>query len=71
MLILSRKRDEKIVILREGRSPTERSEGDPKPLATVMIADIRGNKVRLGITAPGLIVHREEVWQAKLKEIKP
>jgi len=31
----------------------------------IMIVDVRGDKVRLGITAPKTIgVHRKEVWQA-------
>jgi len=47
MLVLSRKRNERIVI------------GD---LVTVTVVAIRGDKVRLGIDAPKKIpVHREEV----------
>lgn len=49
MLVLSRKVDEAIRI------------GD----VVVMVVDVRGNKVRLGIEAPREIdVHREEVYQA-------
>ena len=50
MLVLSRRKDESIMI------------GDD---VEVMIADIRGDKVRLGITAPKSIpVHRREVYNA-------
>ena len=50
MLVLSRKRDESIMI------------GDD---VEVIIVDIRGHKVRLGITAPVEIpVHRKEVYEA-------
>lgn len=48
MLVLSRKRNESIVINDE---------------ITVVIAEIRGDKVRLGIMAPKTVpVHRSEVW---------
>ena len=54
MLVLSRGRDESIVI------------GDN---VVVTIVDIRGDKVRLGIEAPGEIpVHRQEVYQAIQRE---
>lgn len=54
MLVLSRQKDEKIVI------------GDE---IEVMIVDIRGDKVRLGISAPPQIsVHRREVWDAIQRE---
>jgi carbon storage regulator len=47
MLVLSRKKDEKVVI------------GDS---ITLMVIEIRGDKVRLGIEAPRDVpVHREEV----------
>jgi carbon storage regulator len=50
MLVLSRRKDEKIVI------------GDN---ITVMVVELRRDKVRLGIEAPPEItVHREEVYQA-------
>ena len=50
MLVLSRKKNETIVI-------------DDK--ITVMVVEIRGDKVRLGIQAPKEIsVHRQEVWVA-------
>lgn len=50
MLVLSRQRDETIMI------------GDD---IEITVVDIRGDKVRLGITAPTRIaVHRKEVYQA-------
>ena len=54
MLVLSRQRDETIMI------------GDD---VQVTIVDIRGEKVRLGITAPPHIpVHRKEVYEAIQRE---
>ena len=54
MLVLSRQKDESIVI------------GDD---VEITIVDIRGNKVRLGITAPKDIpVHRREVYEAIQRE---
>jgi len=54
MLVLSREKDESIMI------------GDE---VEVVIVDIRGNKVRLGITAPKSIpVHRREIYDAIQKE---
>ena len=54
MLVLSRKRDESIII------------GDN---IVVTVVDIRGDKVRLGIQAPTEIpVHRQEVYEAIQKE---
>ena len=54
MLVLSRQRDESIMI------------GDD---VVVSIVDIRGDKVRLGIKAPTEIpVHRQEVYEAIKKE---
>jgi carbon storage regulator len=50
MLVLSRQRDETIMI------------GDE---IEITVVDIRGDKVRLGITAPSRIaVHRKEVYEA-------
>ena len=54
MLVLSRHRDESIMI------------GDD---VVVTIVDIRGDKVRLGIDAPSDIpVHRQEVYDAIQRE---
>ena len=54
MLVLSRLRDETIVI------------GDN---IRITVVDIRGDKVRLGITAPKEIaVHRKEVYEAIKRE---
>ena len=56
MLVLSRKKDEKIVI------------GDQ---ITLMVIDIREDKVRLGIEAPkDVAVHRQEVYEAIQKEME-
>jgi carbon storage regulator len=63
MLVLSRHRDESIII------------GDD---IVVTIVDIRGDKVRLGINAPqDVTVHRQEVYEAiqrenrKSSEVRP
>jgi len=54
MLVLSRKKDEKIII------------GDS---ITLMVIEIRGDKVRLGIDAPkDVSVHRQEVYDAIKRE---
>lgn len=54
MLVLSRQRDETIMI------------GDD---IEITVVDIRGDKVRLGITAPSEIpVHRKEVYEAIKRE---
>lgn len=56
MLVLSRQVDETIMI------------GDD---IEVTVVDIRGDKVRLGITAPKAIaVHRKEVYEAIKRENK-
>ena len=54
MLVLSRQRDESIMI------------GDK---VVITIVDIRGDKVRLGIEAPQEVpVHRQEVYEAIKRE---
>ena len=54
MLVLSRKKNEKIII------------GDN---ITIMVIEIRGDKVRLGIEAPREVtVHRQEVYEAIQRE---
>ena len=54
MLVLSRQRDESIII------------GDN---IIITVVDIRGDKVRLGIQAPTEIsVHRQEVYEAIQRE---
>ena len=54
MLVLSRKKDEKIVI------------GDN---ISIMVVEIRGDKVRLGIDAPrDVSVHRREVYDAIIRK---
>tara|TARA_B100000676_G_scaffold180268_1_gene176973 strand:- start:313 stop:507 length:195 start_codon:yes stop_codon:yes gene_type:complete len=55
MLVLSRHRDESIMI---GES------------IEVRIVDVRGDKVRIGINAPKDVpVHRQEIFQAILDEV--
>ncbi|MGQ9604807.1 MAG: carbon storage regulator CsrA [Thermogutta sp.] len=50
MLVLARKKNESIVI---------------NDQITIVVVDIRGDKVRLGITAPKEVpVHRREVFEA-------
>ena len=54
MLVLSRKKNESIVINND---------------ITVTVVEIRGDKVRLGINAPTEIpVHRQEVYEAIQRE---
>ena len=54
MLVLSRKKDESIII------------GDG---IRITIVEIRGDKVRLGVEAPAEVsVHRKEVWDALQRE---
>lgn len=56
MLVLCRKKDEKIII------------GDN---ITLMVIEIREDKVRIGIDAPkDVSVHREEVYKAIQRERK-
>ena len=50
MLVLSRRTGEKVVVPHHGLE--------------IRVLEIRGNKVRLGITAPrDLEVYREEIWE--------
>jgi carbon storage regulator len=54
MLVLSRKKDQKIII------------GDN---IVLMVIEIRGDKVRLGVDAPREVtVHRQEVYDAIKRE---
>jgi len=56
MLVLSRKKNERIMI------------GDD---IILMIVEIRGDKIKIGIEAPASVaVDREEVREAKLREPK-
>ena len=49
MLVLSRQKDESIMV------------GDD---VEIMIVDVKGDKVRLGIRAPrSIAVHRKEIWE--------
>lgn len=57
MLVLSRKRDETLMI------------GDD---IKIMVVDIRGDKVWIGIEAPRAVaVHRQEIYDAIQKERSP
>lgn len=57
MLVLSRKRDESIIIEVDGR------------LITVLVSSIAGDKVRIGIGADkDIAIHREEVYHAIQRE---
>ena len=57
MLVLSRQKDESIVI------------GDGEDKVIITIVDVRGDKVRLGIVAPRSIpVHRKEIYEAIQRE---
>lgn len=54
MLVLSRKKDETIVI---------------NDNIKIMVVEVRGDKVRLGIDAPrDVTVHREEIYNAIKRE---
>jgi len=54
MLVLSRRKDESIIVGED---------------VEITIVDVRGNKVRLGITAPRSIsVHRKELYEAIHRE---
>ncbi len=56
MLVLSRQKDESIMI------------GDE---VEITIVDVRGDKVRLGINAPrSIAVHRKEIYEAIQREKK-
>lgn len=56
MLVLSRKKNESIVI-----------DGNIR----IVVVDVQGDKVRLGIEAPLSVgVHRSEVWEAIQKQNK-
>lgn len=58
MLILSRRRDEKVII--------ECPNGD---MLEVMVVDIRGDKVRLGFAADEKYqIHRKEIWDEIVKD---
>lgn len=60
MLVLSRKKDERVVI---GTGPTT---------VTVKVVEVRGDKVRLGFEAAKEVpIDREEVYEAKQREAEP
>lgn len=54
MLVLTRKLDQPIMI---------GDPADPKNVIEIMVVEIRGDQVRIGINAPrDVTVHRKEVW---------
>lgn len=60
MLVLSRHKHESVVL-----------GGGEQGLANIMVVDIRGDKVRLGIEAPATLpVHRLEIHRAIAREHK-
>lgn len=60
MLALSRKKDEVVVI------------GDGPDKITVVVVEIRGDKVRLAIDAPTDVrIDRLEVYEARKRECEP
>ncbi|MGE4198628.1 MAG: carbon storage regulator [Phycisphaerales bacterium] len=63
MLVLSRRRNESIVITPPGFAPTDR--------ITITVVDVIGDKVRLGVEAPiTTSIHRAEV-QARVDQGEP
>jgi carbon storage regulator len=61
MLVLSRSRDEEVVLY----------DKETKQTIRVIVADIRGDKVRLGFNADKRYeIHRREVWEAMQAEGK-
>ncbi len=60
MLVLTRKMNQSITIGNpvEGEAPIE-----------VVVVEVRGDQVRLGIVAPrGVVVDRREIWEQKQQE---
>ena len=64
MLVLSRQRDESIaVVLRLGENTFLVIE--------IVVVDIRGDKVRIGVEAPNeVVVHRWENWEGARDELE-
>ncbi len=62
MLVLSRLKDEKVIIYTTTNNIIN-------IIATVTIVDVRANKVRLGFEAPtDVTIHREEVFNKILND---
>ena len=60
MLVLSRKKNEQIVVV-----------GADGQATTITIVEIRGDKTRLGMDAPPSVqIHRREVWERIKREQK-
>ena len=67
MLVLSRKRNQKILLdlNKLTREELIAMHARGELLFKVVVADMRGDKVRLGVDAPKSIpVHRDEVYEA-------
>lgn len=59
MLVLSRKKDQSVVLKIDGE------------IVRVSVLAVDGGKVRLGIDAPeSVTIHRDEVWR-RLQEFRP
>lgn len=57
-LVLSRKKNETIIVAVEGHEPIE-----------VTVVEIRGDRVRIGLIADRqVVIHRKEVWDAIQRE---
>lgn len=58
MLVLTRRKDERIILVM-----------DSKAEIVINVCEIRGEKVRIGVSAPdGVKIWREEVWEEIKKE---
>ena len=68
MLVFSRQRDEEVVIDFASMTDQELQELRKTPIV-MQVVDIRGDKVRLGTTAPKCVqVHRKEIFSALQRE---
>ena len=59
MLVLSRMRDQKIILIANEPIPAGK-------LVEISLVELRGDKARIGFDAPRelIAIHREEVWNA-------
>ena len=68
MLVFSRRRDAEVVIDFASMTDQELQELRKTPIV-MQVVDIRGDKVRLGTTAPKCVqVHRKEIFNALQRE---